>query len=49
MDRFTRGVAALLAGAAVAIGWGDGVVFIRVEPDVMFAYAFHPERFPDLD
>jgi uncharacterized pyridoxamine 5'-phosphate oxidase family protein len=29
--------------------WGDGVVFIRVEPDVMFAYAFHPERFPDLD
>ena len=29
--------------------WGEGSVFIRVEPDVMFAYAFHPENFPDLD
>jgi hypothetical protein len=28
--------------------WGEGVVFIRVEPDAMFAYAFHPERFPEL-
>lgn len=29
--------------------WGEGVVFVRVEPDVMFAYAFHPENYPDLD
>ena len=29
--------------------WGDGAVFIRVEPDVMFTYAFHPENFPHLD
>jgi Pyridoxamine 5'-phosphate oxidase len=30
-------------------GWGEGVVFIRVVPDVMFTYAFHPEDFPELD
>jgi hypothetical protein len=29
--------------------WGEGVVFIRVEPDAMFAFAFHAERFPELD
>jgi len=23
----------------------DSVLFIRVEPEIMFAYAFHPERF----
>jgi len=26
--------------------WGEGVVFIRVEPSEMFTYATHPERFP---
>jgi len=26
--------------------WGDGVVFMRIEPTSMWAYAFHPERFP---
>ena len=24
--------------------WGDGVVFMRIEPTSMWAYAFHPER-----
>jgi uncharacterized pyridoxamine 5'-phosphate oxidase family protein len=28
-------------------GWGEGVVFIRVEPDAMFTYAMQPERVPD--
>jgi uncharacterized pyridoxamine 5'-phosphate oxidase family protein len=27
--------------------WGDGVVFMRVEPTSMWAYAFHPENFPE--
>ncbi len=27
-------------------GWGDGVVFMRIEPTSMWAYAFHPENFP---
>jgi len=27
--------------------WGDGVVFIRIEPTSMWAYAFHPERFSE--
>lgn len=26
--------------------WGEGVVFMRVEPTSMWAYAFHPENFP---
>jgi len=26
--------------------WGDGVVFMRIEPTSMWAYAFHPENFP---
>jgi len=26
--------------------WGDGVVFMVVEPTSMWAYAFHPENFP---
>ena len=27
--------------------WGEGVVFMRIEPSSMWAYAFHPDRFPD--
>ena len=27
--------------------WGEGVVFMRIEPTSMWAYAFHPENFPD--
>jgi uncharacterized pyridoxamine 5'-phosphate oxidase family protein len=27
--------------------WGTGVVFIRIEPTSMWAYALHPENFPD--
>jgi uncharacterized pyridoxamine 5'-phosphate oxidase family protein len=27
--------------------WGEGVVFMRIEPTSMWAYAFHPERFPN--
>jgi uncharacterized pyridoxamine 5'-phosphate oxidase family protein len=26
--------------------WGEGVVFMRIEPTSMWAYAFHPEHFP---
>lgn len=26
--------------------WGEGVVFMRIEPTSMWAYAFHPESFP---
>jgi uncharacterized pyridoxamine 5'-phosphate oxidase family protein len=26
--------------------WGEGVVFMRIEPTSMWAYAFHPEQFP---
>ena len=26
--------------------WGEGVVFMRIEPTSMWAYAFHPDRFP---
>jgi len=26
--------------------WGEGVVFMRIEPSSMWAYAFHPENFP---
>ena len=25
--------------------WGEGVVFMRIEPTSMWAYAFHPEHF----
>ena len=44
LDRIATG----LYGSS-PFSWGEGVVFIRVEPDTMFAYAFHPERFPELD
>jgi len=27
--------------------WGDGVLFFRVQPHSMWAYAFHPEEFPE--
>jgi len=27
--------------------WGEGVVLMRIEPTSMWAYAFHPERFPE--
>jgi len=27
--------------------WGDGVVLMRIEPTSMWAYAFHPEEFPE--
>jgi uncharacterized pyridoxamine 5'-phosphate oxidase family protein len=27
--------------------WGEGVVFMRVEPTSMWAYAFQPENFPE--
>jgi uncharacterized pyridoxamine 5'-phosphate oxidase family protein len=27
--------------------WGEGVVFMRVEPTSMWAYAFHPEDFAE--
>jgi uncharacterized pyridoxamine 5'-phosphate oxidase family protein len=27
--------------------WGEGVVFMRIEPTSMWAYAFHPEIFPE--
>ncbi len=27
--------------------WGDGIVFFRVEPASMWAYAFHPEEFAE--
>lgn len=27
--------------------WGDGVTFMRIEPTSMWAYAFHPETFPE--
>ncbi|HET7450082.1 MAG TPA: pyridoxamine 5'-phosphate oxidase family protein [Gaiellaceae bacterium] len=27
--------------------WGDGVVFMRIEPTSMWTYAFHPENFPE--
>ena len=27
--------------------WGEGVVFMRIEPTSMWAYAFHPENFPE--
>jgi Pyridoxamine 5'-phosphate oxidase len=42
------GIATGIYGSS-PFSWGEGVVFIRVDPDVMFAYAFHPENFPDLD
>jgi hypothetical protein len=42
LDRIATG----LYGSS-PFSWGEGVVFIRVEPDAMFAYAFHPERFAD--
>jgi uncharacterized pyridoxamine 5'-phosphate oxidase family protein len=28
-------------------GWSDGVVFFRIQPKSMWAYAFHPEEFPE--
>jgi hypothetical protein len=27
--------------------WGDGVVFFRIQPKSMWAYASHPEEFPE--
>ena len=27
--------------------WGEGVVFMRIRPTSMWAYAFHPENFPE--
>ena len=27
--------------------WGEGVVFMRIEPTSMWAYAFHHEKFPE--
>jgi uncharacterized pyridoxamine 5'-phosphate oxidase family protein len=27
--------------------WGDGVVFMRIEPTSMWTYAFHPDNFPE--
>ena len=27
--------------------WGDGIVFFRITPHSMWAYAFHPEEFPE--
>jgi uncharacterized pyridoxamine 5'-phosphate oxidase family protein len=27
--------------------WGEGVFFMRIEPSSMWAYAFHPENFPE--
>ena len=27
--------------------WGEGVVFMRIEPSSMWAYAFHRENFPE--
>jgi uncharacterized pyridoxamine 5'-phosphate oxidase family protein len=27
--------------------WGDGVVLMRIDPTSMWAYAFHPEEFPE--
>ncbi len=44
LDRIATGIY-----GSSPFSWGDGVVFIRVEPDVMFAYAFHPENYPELD
>ena len=44
LDRIATGIY-----GSSPFSWGEGSVFIRVEPDVMFAYAFHPENFPDLD
>jgi hypothetical protein len=28
-------------------GWGDEIVFWRIQPRTMWAYAFHPEEFPE--
>ena len=44
LDRIATGIY-----GSSPFSWGEGVAFIRVEPDVMFAYAFHPENFPDID
>ena len=27
--------------------WGEGVLFFRIQPASMWAYAFHPEEFPE--
>jgi hypothetical protein len=27
--------------------WGEGVVLMRIEPTSMWAYSFHPEKFPE--
>ena len=27
--------------------WGEGVLFFRIKPSSMWAYAFHPEEFPE--
>jgi uncharacterized pyridoxamine 5'-phosphate oxidase family protein len=26
--------------------WGDEIVFVRIDPELMFSYSQHPERFP---
>jgi hypothetical protein len=44
LDRIATGIY-----GSSPFSWGEGVVFIRVEPDVMFAYAFRPENFPELE
>jgi Pyridoxamine 5'-phosphate oxidase len=44
LDRIATGIY-----GSSPFSWGEGVVFIRVQPDVMFAYAFRPENFPELD
>lgn len=27
--------------------WDEGIVFFRIQPGTMWAYAFHPEEFPE--
>ena len=44
LDRIATGIY-----GSSPFSWGEGVAFIRVEPETMFTYAFHPETFPDLD
>ena len=28
-------------------GWGEDIVYMRIDPTSMWAYAFHPENFPE--
>ena len=44
LDRISTGIY-----GSSPLSWGEGGVFVRVAPAVMFPYAFHPEDFPDLD